>query len=62
MTTDGSSQDVRITISQAQELEIDKIKGSRFIAFASPLASIEDMEESVKSLWLKHPEACQGVQ
>ena len=58
MTTDDSSQDVRITISQAEELEIDKIKGSRFIAFAYPLASIEDMEESVKSLWLKHPEAC----
>ena len=58
MTTDDSSQGVRITISQAQNIEIDKIKGSRFVAFAYPFASIGDMEEAVKSLWLKHPEAC----
>ena len=58
MTIDDSSQDVRITILQAQNTEIDKIKGSRFIAFAYPFSCIEDMEEAVKSLWLKHPEAC----
>ncbi len=48
----------RLTIAQALTIEIDKIKGSRFIATAFPVAQRAQMEERVKALWLDHSEAC----
>ena len=58
MTKVELSPEIRLTISQANNTEIEKIKGSRFLGFAYPLANIEDMEMAVKKLWEEHPDAC----
>ena len=47
----------RLTIAQETTFEIDKIKGSRFIAYAYPLSHVSFMEEKVEQLWLKYPDA-----
>ena len=52
-----SESSTKITIAQSHEVEIDKIKGSRFIGFAFPLANIEEMESMVQVLWQQHPDA-----
>ena len=58
MTKVELSLETRVTISQVKNTEIEKIKGSRFLGFAYPLVSIEDMEMTVKKLWEEHPGAC----
>lgn len=47
----------RMTIAQETTFEIDKIKGSRFIAYAYPLSAVSFMEQEVAKLWNTYPAA-----
>ena len=47
----------RLTIDQEGVHEIDKIKGSRFIAYAFAVSNIENMSQKVEALWNRYPDA-----
>ena len=47
----------RYTLGGEQIVEIEKVKGSRFIGIAGPISSSKQMEERVIALWREYPEA-----
>ena len=47
----------RATLAGPAEIEIDKIKGSRFIGYARPCATVEEAEVWSEELWALHPSA-----
>ncbi|MEL7061367.1 MAG: YigZ family protein [Acidobacteriota bacterium] len=60
MTTDdgGARQPIWIrTLEAAGRHEIDKIRGSRFLGLASPVASIEDAEHAIEACRAEFPDA-----
>ena len=48
---------MRITLTAETTVEIDKIKGSRFIGLARPCATIEDVEVWSQELWGRYASA-----